>query len=68
MPKRPSPRPPRRGLMPKYEVKVEAWDIMTICAENEDDAQEQATDHFHKNYVLSKVDVEKLESDEEDTE
>jgi len=53
---------------PTYEVKIEAWDIITICAENEDDAQEQAIDHFRNNYVISKVDVEKLESDEEDTE
>jgi len=54
--------------MPTYEVKIEAWDIITICAENEDDAQEQAVDHFHKHYVIRKVDIEKLESDEEDTE
>ena len=53
--------------MPKYEVKVEAWDIMTICAENEDDAHEQAIDRFHNSYALS-VDIKELESDEEDTE
>ena len=52
--------------MPAYEVKIEAWDIITICAENEDDAQEQAVDHFHKHYVIRKVDIQKLESDEED--
>ena len=54
--------------MPKYQVKIEAWDIMTLDAEDEEDAQEQAIDRFHNNYVISKVDVEKLESDEEDTE
>ena len=54
--------------MPKYEVKIEAWDIMTLDAEDEEDAQEQAVDRFHNNYAITNMDVEKLESDEEDTE
>ena len=37
--------------MPKYEVKIEAWDIMKLDAENEEDAQEQAIDRFHNNYA-----------------
>ena len=52
--------------MPKYQVKIEAWDIMTLDAEDEEDAQEQAVDRFHNNYAITNVDVEKLESDEED--
>ena len=54
--------------MPKYQVNIEAWDIMTLDAEDEEDAQEQAVDRFHNNYAITNVDVEKLESDEEDTE
>ena len=49
--------------MPKYKVKIEAWDIMTLHAENEEDAQEQAIDHFHSNYAITNVDVTELEED-----
>jgi len=49
--------------MPKYEVKIEAWEIMRLHAEDEEDAQEQAIDHFHNNYAIMNVDVTELEAD-----
>jgi len=50
--------------MPKYDIKVEARYIMTICAEDTADAEEQALDHFHDYYEVKSVEIR--ESDEED--